>query len=110
MLRAQNLSADVRTMRRLDELSWHVMDAMADDWESIVQIRPHVMRFCGATPDRRILDILREVHRFELVRIMDADGYRTDEFPEDPHEHWFSMTEVGRDLWDAEGPKYRGHE
>jgi hypothetical protein len=95
-------------MHILDQWQWHVMDAMADDWESIVQIRPHVVEHCGATTDQQIFDVLRDLRQAGLVRLMDADGYGTDAFPADAHDHWFSMTESGMSLWDSEGHKYRG--
>lgn len=94
-------------MLTLGALEWHVMDSMADDWESMVQILPHVAKYCGTTPNQRIFDILQQIHRFALIRIMAADGYRIDGFPADPRDFWFSMTDSGRELWDAEGHKYR---
>jgi hypothetical protein len=94
-------------MHTLDSLTWHVMDAMADDWESIVQIRPHVQQYCGATPDDRIFQILRQLHTNGLVRIMDLDGHGPDSFPSDPQESWFDMTDSGRLLWETESSKYR---
>jgi hypothetical protein len=95
-------------MQTLDKLQWHVLDAMADDWESIVQIRPHVAEFCGTTPDQRIFDILRTLHRLSFVRLMDSEGYGADAFPDDPRDYWFSMTESGRTLWDSDGNNYCG--
>ncbi|MDY7110114.1 MAG: hypothetical protein SYC29_15895 [Planctomycetota bacterium] len=95
-------------MMSLNALQWHVMDATADDWESIVQIRPHVTQFCGHRSDGTIFDVLRNLHQHGLVRLMDRDGYAADIFPDDPSDFWFSMTEAGRKLWDAEGSKYRG--
>jgi hypothetical protein len=94
-------------MQALDSLTWHVMDAMADDWESIVQIRPHVRQYCGSIPDERIFQILRQLHENQLIKIMDADGHGTSSFPDDPSECWFCMSETGEALWDAEGSKYR---
>lgn len=94
-------------MTELDSLTWHVMDAMADDWESIEQIRPHVRRYAEPASDERIFQILRQLHENELVRIMDGKGYGTRRFPTEPRDCWFSMTERGRALWDAEGIKYR---
>ena len=94
-------------MESLDPLTWHVMDAMADDWESIAQIRPHVLQYCGATPDERIFQILRQLHENELIKIMDDDGYGTSSFPSDPSECWFCMSDAGEALWEAEGSRYR---
>ncbi len=95
-------------MHTLNHLQWHVIDVLADDWESITQIRPHVNEWCGQTTDRHIFDTLRELHGEGFVRIMDAEGHETTAFPENPSDHWFDMTPSGRSLWDAEGIKYRG--
>lgn len=94
-------------MDNLNSLQWHVMDATADDWESIVQIQPHVTKYCGTLPDTTIFDVLRHLHEHDLVRLMDGEGYGTGDFPDDPTDYWFSMTDAGRRLWGAEGNKYR---
>jgi hypothetical protein len=94
-------------MRELDSLAWHIMDAMADDWESIRQIELHVTRFHGAADHHAIFKILRKLHGESFLRIMDEDGNGIDDFPDAPETAWFSMTESGRDLWDANGYKYR---
>jgi len=91
----------------MDSLTWYVMDALADDWESIEEIRPHIAEYHGSASDREIFDTLRALHARDLVRLMDENGYGTGEFPDDPNGYWFSMTEAGRALWDAEGEKYR---
>jgi hypothetical protein len=93
-------------MHSFDALSWHVMNAMADDWESIEQIRPVVYRHHGQASDKRIFQILRQLHENELIRVMDEDGYATAAFPADPTACWFSMTETGQTLWDSEATKY----
>jgi hypothetical protein len=94
-------------MTELDSLTWHVMDALADDWESIEQIRPHVHRYAEPASDEAIIQILRRLHEIGLVTIMDAEGYGVGSFPAQASDCWFSMTERGRLLWDAEGEKYR---
>ena len=94
-------------MQSLDSLAWHVMDAMAYDWESIVQIRPHVHQYCGSISDERIFQILRQLHENELVRIMDEDGYGTASFPADASDCWFCMSDTGKALWEAEASKYQ---
>ena len=94
-------------MQSLDSLTWHVMDAMAEDWESIAQIRPHVLQYCGGvTSNERIFQILRQLHENELIKIMDEDGYGASSFPSDPSECWFCMSDTGKALWQAEGSKY----
>ena len=94
-------------MTNLDSLKWHVMDATADDWESIDQIRPHVCAYHGPESDVQIFEALRELHQHRLVCLMDENGNGVSEFPGDPSKHWFAMTAVGRRLWDDEGAKYR---
>ena len=38
----------------LDEFTFHTMDAMADDWESLDQITPHIERFVGSADRGRV--------------------------------------------------------
>jgi len=94
-------------MKTLDSQTWHIMDATADDWESIDQIRPHVLTFHGHVSDAAIFATLRILHDQGLIKLMDDKGHSAKHFPKDPHAFWFSMTETGRQLWDAEGTKYQ---
>lgn len=94
-------------MHAPDSLTWHIMDAMADDWESIAQIESHVIRYHGPVERNAIVETLRRLHGDSLVRIMDENGCGTDSFPDVPETAWFSMTDAGRELWDIAGPKYR---
>ncbi len=96
-----------RKMDEFDSLTWHIMDAMADDWESIEQIQPHVNRFHGQVDDDQIFQILKDLCDNKLVKIMDGNGYGTDKFSEDSRLCWFKMTEIGKLLWDSEGYQYR---
>ena len=68
-------------MRALDDHTWHVMDAMADDWESIAQIRPYVEEYCGVTTDERIFDTLRSLHSDGLIEIMEVGTHSNSVFP-----------------------------
>lgn len=94
-------------MDKLDSLTWHIMDAMADDWESIEQIQSHVSGFLGQVEDKQVLSILKGLYDNRLVKIMDGNGHGIDKFPEDAKVCWFMMTQFGRILWDSEGYKYR---
>ena len=94
----------------LDELTWHAMDAMADDWESLEQIVPHVEHFLGATDKAGIAKLLVVLVSEGLLREMERITYQqltADMVLETPIEYWFAMTPQGRALWDSEGPKYR---
>lgn len=92
----------------ISSLTWHVMDALADDWESIEQIRPCVLQFVGATPDEEIFRTLRMLHDSQYIRLMNDSGNADDCFPDDPSHYWFSMTDAGRAIWDDEGVLFRG--
>jgi hypothetical protein len=94
-------------MRALDTLTWHVMDAMADDWESVEWIRPHVHEYVGPVSDEEILAILRLPHSRKLVEIMKVPSQPDNVLETQPMACWFGMTEAGRNLWDSEGVKYR---
>ena len=96
-------------MRTLDATTWHIMDAMADDWESIVQIRPYVEEFCGPTPEESIFDTLRSLHADRLIEIMEVGEHSNALFPppETRERAWFAMTDTGRSLWDLHGGAYR---
>jgi hypothetical protein len=100
----------VRPKVSMDSLTWHVMDALADDWESIAQIRPHVHHYCGPASDQQIVDILRQLREDKLIEIMKVPEQSDHIFEIQPEVCWFGMTEAGRVLWDSEGAKYRDDE
>ena len=86
------------------------MDATADDWESIEQIRPHVLKYHGNVSSDSIYAALKMLHADGLIKVMDNTGSYTDLFPDNPSNCWFTKTEKGRDLWDTEGIKYEEKE
>ena len=85
------------------------MDAMAEDWESVVQIRPHVEEFCGATSEACIFDTLRGLHADGLVEIMEVGGHTNTVFPAPATRGtaWFCMTDAGKSLWESQGAAFR---
>ena len=94
----------------LDEFTWHAMDAMADDWESLDQIVPHIERFLGAADRIGIAQLIVELISEGLLREKKRLPYQqltTEMILQTPIEYWFSMTPAGRALWDSEGHKYR---
>ena len=97
-------------MGLLDSLTWHIMDAMAEDWETIELIQPHVRLYCASFPDERVAAVIRELHAEGLVEIMESGGDTNAVFPDDPRRTWFSITPSGRALWDAAGVYYRDEE
>ena len=83
------------------------MDALADNWESVAQIQPHVHRYCGPTSDDKLLAVLRELRGENLITLMSVAKETADTFEADPLACWFGMTEAGRNAWRAERAKYR---
>ena len=94
-------------MRSLDALTRHIMDAMADDWESVEWIRPHVDQYVGPASDEQIIAVLRQLYSDNLVEIMKVPTQRENVLKVQPMACWFGMTQAGRNLWHAEGVKYR---
>ena len=94
----------------LDKFAFHAMDAMADDWESLEQIVPHLESFLGTTDHSRVARLIVELISEGLLREMEQLPYQhltADMILQTPIEYWFSMTLAGRALWDSEGHKYR---
>jgi hypothetical protein len=93
-------------MAQLDSLTFYVLNAMADDWESIVQIEPQVIEFFGDGGRDAIVNVLRHLHDAGYLRAMDENGYGINGFPADPARAWFSMTDSGRMLFEENCPYY----
>ena len=94
----------------MDSLTWYVMDALADDWESIAQIRPHVHQYCGEASNEQIFQLRRQLREDKLVEIMKVPGQAENIFETRPEACWFGMTRAGRAVWDSEGAKFRGNQ
>ena len=87
-------------MPKLDSLTFYTLNAMADDWESIVQIEPQVNEFHGPATRDRILEAIRYLHSGGYIRAMDENGYGINGYPENEETAWFSMTVTGRELFE----------
>lgn len=94
----------------LNALQWEVMNATADDWESLEQILPQVVRFCGPTDRSLIAETVVELLRDGLMEEMHHPDLIAAEILRDPIEYWFRMTLRGRELWDTEGHTYRSED
>ena len=93
----------------LDEFTFHAMDAMADDWESLDQVAPHIERFVGLADRGRVARLLVELMTEGLVKEMQRQVYprlTADMILQTPMEFWFAMTPAGRALWSSEAHKY----
>lgn len=96
----------------LDRVSWHVLGATADDWESIDQIEPHVREYCEGVSDRaEIAARIIELTRIQVLEEMphkhlERPAESAEDILRQPNEHWFRMTPIGRMLWDINHRNY----
>jgi hypothetical protein len=90
----------------LDPLVFYIMNAMADDWESINQIEPQVTRFVGPIERQDIFSVLRRLHENKFIAIRSEEGHALAGWPDCPEMGWFCMTDQGRRLWAENGHNY----
>jgi hypothetical protein len=94
----------------LDSLSWHIMDATADDWESLEQILPHIHEFHNSIEPSVVAEVVAHLVREGLMEEMRHRTVEPASVVADPIEFWFRMTPRGRAIWGAEGGRFRGDE
>jgi hypothetical protein len=94
-------------MTLLDSFTWHVMDATADDWESLEQILPHVHQFHGPVEPVETAKVIARLIDEGLMEAMHHEMVDPHDVAEDPIGYWFRITALGRSLWDTEGGRYR---
>jgi hypothetical protein len=87
-------------MPKLDSLTFYTLNAMADDWESIVQIEPQVTEFHGPATREQIFKTIRKLHEGGYLRAMDENGDGVEGYPAEEETAWFSMTKAGRELFE----------
>jgi len=92
---------------RFDALTWYVMDATADDWESIAQVIPDVEQWLGPQDPDQIQKIILGLFDEGLFELMPLEGITSETLKTDLKRCWFSMTPEGRRLWDIDGIHYR---
>ena len=93
---------------QLGSLTFWIMDATADDWESLDQIQPVVDEWWAPTPRRVVAEeIVRLVGAglFEEMPHQDRgdDELSAEAIIADPTRFWFGMTVEGRRHWEEEG-------
>ena len=91
----------------LDALSWEIMNATADDWESLEQIHSQVHRHLGTVTAEAIAEAVvrlfasgrfeaRQADSIDLVESVDPQTLLRE-----PMEFWFRMTPQGRTIWES---------
>jgi hypothetical protein len=91
----------------LDSLTWHVMDATADDWESLDQILPHVRETHGQVEAVAVAKVIARLIEEGLMEEMQRASVSAQAIVSDPIEYWFRMTPGGRATWETEGERWR---
>ncbi len=94
-------------MPKLDSLTFYILNAMADDWESIVQIEPQINEFHGSATREEIFEVIHSLHAGGFLRAMDENGYGINGYPSEQDTAWFSMTDTGLALFE-ENMEYYG--
>ncbi len=94
----------------MDSLSWNVMNATADDWESLEQILPQVRQFYGPVESAEVAKLVSRLVHEGLMEEMRNPVINPAAVAADPIEFWFRMTPRGRMAWESESLKYRGED
>jgi len=93
----------------IDEFTFHIMNAMADDWESLDQIVPDIEQIFGSVDRSEVVRLLVRLVSEDLVQEMKIVKYESlisEMILKSPSRFWFTMTDKGRAFWDSEAPKY----
>jgi hypothetical protein len=91
----------------LGTLTFWIMDAMADDWESLDQIQPVVDRWWQATPRIAVAEEIVRLVQSGLLEEMPHQDRGNDDLSAasvvaEPSRFWFGMTTTGRQQWEQE--------
>jgi hypothetical protein len=92
----------------LDSLAWNVMDATADDWESLEQILPHEHRYHGTADSEAVAATIVRLIAEGLMEEMRPAPVSPQAVIRQPVEVWFRMTPRGRILWETEATQHVG--
>ena len=90
----------------LDKLTFEVMNATADDWESLDQIMSPVKEFSGVSDRTSVANIIVQLITEGLFEEMKQQKVTAEMIVQSPMDFWFTMTKQGRSLWNSEAPKY----
>jgi hypothetical protein len=91
----------------LDSLTWTVLDATADDWESLNQILPYVREDHDAVEGSAVAEVISRLVTEGMMEEMRHAPVSPRDILADPIEYWFRMTPAGRAAWDADGSHWR---
>ena len=85
----------------LDSLTFHVMNATADDWESLEQILPQVRESCGPVESIAVAELIAQLVNEGLLQEMRNPVIDPAAVLANPIDFWFRMTVRGRSVWES---------
>jgi hypothetical protein len=100
-------AADRHYVMPVGSLTFWIMDATADDWESLDQIQPVVDRWWQPTPRLVVAEEIVRLVQSGLFEEMPHQDRGDEELSAavvvaDPMRFWFGMTAQGRKQWEQE--------
>ena len=90
----------------LDRLGFYVMNATADDWESLEQIMSQTTEFARVTDRSQVAHQIVELLREGLLQEMKKTPVTLEMIVQTPAEYWFGMTARGRTVWQSQSQRY----
>lgn len=104
---------DATRFHHIDSVRWHVLDALADDWESPEQIMNYLADFPGTVPTIDELgEIIRELFQTHYIFLTLNTLYDHDQVMKElrrettDRRFWFGRTDIGYMAWNALSEKY----
>ena len=94
----------------INQFLWRIMDATADDWESLEQIVLHFRRWYGGAEPSELADGIAQLVSGGLMEEMDGRAFTPHDLVREPAELWFGMDLTGRRLWETETPRFEDEE
>ena len=90
----------------VDLLAWHIMEATADDWESVDQIITEVEGRIGVQDPVMFHKVILELFESEFLELMPMDGITSQTLKDDPKKCWLAMSAKGRRVWHEDSIHY----
>lgn len=97
----------------IDKLDWLILDALADDYESMNQIYP--IEECPQMSREGIVDRVYDLYQKGFICLIDKDKkFIIEEIKVEPEGYldtkfWFGMTEAGAAVWEGGSEKHGGY-
>ena len=93
----------------IDRLDWEVLNALADDYESMEQIQ-HLIMPAELSPDE-IIDRLHKLHKNNYIYLtlnmqFDRNSLLKEIKETKQRKYWFGRTEKGYLAWQKHAPEY----